>query len=297
MIIFFRIMTLSLLTSLLLTTMLHAEDQELDKHLTSKDNAPMVLINGGASTMGSEEDDLKKTAPPHTVSVRDFYLDIYEVTNEHFAEFLNDATPSEGEEGVRYKWVVLRNDLTHPSRASWWPTEIMFEDGEYRALEGFEKHPVIVVSWYAANEYCKWAGKRLPTEAEWEYAARGGKKKKIYPWGNAVPTGGVIFGRRWTSNQGPPPTENVGSYYPNNYGVYDMAGNVWEWTNDWYDEAYYKDSPEDNPKGPETGEAKVLRGGSWFNSPVALRVALRNFATPDALIEDTGFRCAKDISK
>lgn len=245
--------------------------------------------------MGSEEEDLKETAPPHRVSVDSFYIDMHEVTNEQFAMFLNEKKPTEGEEGVRFNWVVIRDDLTGAARASWWPTEITYEKGEYSAMEGFENYPVIVVSWYAANEYCRWAGKRLPTEAEWEYAARGGQKEKIYPWGNAIPTGGVIFDRAWQSNLAPPPTAPVGSYYPNGYGVYDMAGNVWEWTYDWYDPKYYEKSSHSNPKGPETGEVKVMRGGSWFNSPDALRVALRNYAPPDVLNEDVGFRCAKDV--
>jgi sulfatase modifying factor 1 len=281
------------LTVLLSVVSVWADDFPMN--IETKDEARMVIVRGGTFTMGSEDEDLIETARPHRVSLDSFYVDMYEVTNEKFAKFLNSKRPTEGEEGVRYKWVVIRDDLTGADRAAWWPTEITYEKGVYSALEGFEKHPVIVVSWYAANEYCKWAGKRLPTEAEWEYAARGSLEEKAYPWGNAIPTGGVIFGRRWTSNQAPPPTEPVGSYYPNKYGIYDMAGNVWEWTSDWYEPEYYEKSPRHNPKGPETGDTKVMRGGSWFNTPDALRVAIRNFAPPDTLNEDVGFRCVKDV--
>ncbi len=274
-----------------------ASDNPAEKFITGKDGGKMVLVKGGKFIMGSDDEDIKELAPKHTVSVESFYMDIYEVTNEQFANFLNEVTPREGEEGVRYKWIVLRNDLENAGRAAWWPAEIIFEDGVYKPMEGYDKHPVMVVSWYAADEYCKWAKKRLPTEAEWEYAARGGLKEKTFPWGNAIPTGGVIFDRTWQSNEAPAPTAPVGSYYPNGYGLYDMAGNVWEWVNDWYTEDYYKDAPPENPKGPETSSFKVTRGGSWFNAFSALRVSLRNFAPPESLNEDVGFRCAKDVEE
>jgi formylglycine-generating enzyme required for sulfatase activity len=258
----------------------------------------MVLIPEGTYTMGSTDPDITETAPPHRVHVDAFYMDIYEVTNEQFARFLN-ALKEQGRltEQKRKEWVVIRTDLFSQERKDWWPTEILYEDGLYRAFPNFERHPVNSVSWFAAQAYCQWAGKRLPTEAEWEWAARGGLEGKRYPWGNAIPTMGVIFGRVWTDNQAPVPTEPVGNYHPNGYGLYDMAGNVWEWCYDWYDPNYYKRSPEDNPRGPSEGTLKVLRGGSWFNGPIFLRVALRNFGDPYALQDAVGFRCVMDIPK
>ena len=260
-----------------------------------KDGAEMALIPGGEFFMGSDSKDLPD-APLHKVHVSGFYLDRYEVTNRQFAVFLNTVKPPETKGGERWSWVVLRSDLQLEERQEWWPTEIIYDErtASYAPFPNFEDYPVLSVSWYAADAYCRWAGKRLPTEAEWERAARGGLEKKEYPWGNEIPTGGVIFERRWMSNSNPPPTEPVGNWHPNGYGLYDMAGNVWEWCSDWYNPNYYKKSPRKDPKGPEVGIEKALRGGSWFNSAYYLRVALRNHIVPENSDDAVGFRCAMD---
>jgi formylglycine-generating enzyme required for sulfatase activity len=271
--------------------------EELPKNIVGKDGAEMAIIPGGTFIMGSKEEDLKDVAPEHNVYVKSFYMDKYEVTNGQFARFLNDMRPSEEKNGQRWQWVVLRSDLDLEERATWWPTEILYEKGNYVAFEGYENLPVITVSWFAAQAYCFWAGKRLPTEAEWEKAARGGLKNKVYPWGNAIPTAEIIFGRKWRDNQIPPPSAKVGNYIPNGYGLFDMAGNVWEWCYDWYGPTYYKESPKKNPKGPSSGDMKVLRGGSWYNSSFSLRVALRNLSAPFMLNDAVGFRCAKDATQ
>lgn len=265
--------------------------------ITAKDGSKMVLIPGGNFMMGSGDDDIKEFAPWHKVYVDDFYMDVYEITNEQFARFLNSVKPPEGKNNRRWNWVVIRNDLATEERFTWWPTEILYEDGKYVASEGYKRHPVITVSWYAADEYCRWAGKRLPTEAEWEKAARGGLKKKRFPWGNEIPTGGVIFNRVWKDNMEPAPTGPAGNYFPNGYGLYDMAGNVWEWVADWYDPSYYEKSPSDNPQGPKKGDFKVLRGGAWHNYAMALRVAIRNNESPLSTSDGVGFRCARDVEK
>jgi formylglycine-generating enzyme required for sulfatase activity len=267
--------------------------------ITGKDGAEMVLVPAGEFVMGSNDVDIKEVAPRHKVHVNGFYMDKYEVTIELFVKFLNAVIDPEIEEdrAKRYSWVVIRNDIEFPERGEWWPTEIIFEDGKHKAFEGLKTLPVVAVGWDAAQSYCLWVQERLPTEAEWERAARGGLEGKDYPWGDEIPIGGVIFGRKWIDNHLPPPMGRVGNYLPNRYGLFDMAGNVWEWCYDWYDPKYYRASPRKNPLGPESGTEKVLRGGSWFNGSLSLRVAHRNFAAPSRLHDAVGFRCVKDIKE
>jgi len=268
------------------------------KHMTGKDGAVMAFIPGGTFDMGSDEEDLIETAPVHRVYVTDFYMDIHPVTNEQFAMFLNETRPPEGPEGARDWLVVLRTDvLEDKERKSWWPTEIAYERGKYVAYSGYQDHPVISVSWNAAFEYCEWAGKRLPTEAEWEKAARGGLSGKRFSWGDEIPTNAVIQGRTWDDNKKPAPLGPAKSGRPNGYGLYNMSGAVWEWCSDWYSPDYYAVSLRKDPKGPESGRFKSVRGGSWFNNAPGIRVALRNFLDFMSLDETTGFRCASDVPK
>lgn len=262
----------------------------------SGDLAGMVLIPAGTFLMGSPNTSSypQDETPQHEVELDGFFIDRYEVTNQAFAEFLNARGASAAFAKERPGWVVIRNDLALEEKRQWWPTEIEWADGSYRAVAGFELFPVLSVSWYAADAYCRWIGKSLPTEAEWEKAARGGLEKKDYPWGSEVPTGGVIFKRAWRSNAYPAPAEQVGNYHPNAYGLYDMAGNVSEWCSDWYDPNSYRVSPRRNPKGPASGLQKVIRGGSWAGTSSLLRVADRTAALPSDLNSGVGFRCVKD---
>jgi sulfatase modifying factor 1 len=166
-----------------------------------------------------------------------------------------------------------------------------------------EDHPIVLVKWDEAAAYCAWAGGRLPTEAEWEYAARGGRDGLKYPWGDTITTANANFddpagSDKWLN------TAPVGSYPPNGFGQYDMtgdvfglhdmAGNVWQWCADWYDKDYYAQSPERDPGGPAAGKQRVLRGGSWYAVPSSLRTSQRHRMRPDYGAQDFGFRCVRD---
>ena len=258
--------------------------RDIPKTIRGRDGAEMVLIPAGEFQMGSNDSDPDDDEQPvHTVYVDAFYMDEYEVTNAQYKVFV-DANPQWGKDRID------RN----------------FHDGEYlRRWSGNDypggkaNHPVVYVSWYAAVAYAKWAGKRLPTEAEWEYAARGGLSGKAYPWGDGIDSGKANY-----KASGIRDTTAVGSYPANGYGLYDMVGNVWEWCLDEYDEGFYARSPRSNPIAGGTitsimhgftsvKTSRVLRGGSWFNNPGSLRVANRNRVAPSDTYSALGFRCAR----
>ncbi len=203
---------------------------------------------------------LKDDRPVRKIYVAAFYLDEHEVTNEQYAKFAR-AT----------KHLPPYN----------WP--------KGRVPTGAEKFAVVDVSWSDARAYCHWVGKRLPTEAEWERACRGLAEQRIYPWGDREP---VNRDARFDVLDGP---GEVGRFEPNYFGLYDMAGNVWEWCADWYDKGYYLTAPERDPKGPPKGLYRVLRGGSWADEPKFLTCACRSWARPPERSPNIGFRCAKSL--
>ena len=242
----------------------------------------MVLIPAGQFQMGSNDDEAQNDEQPvHTVHINAFFMDEHEVTNLDYKEF------------------ILENPRWQKSRI-----DKRFHNGNYlhhwsgnNYPSGKANHPVTYVSWYAAMAYAEWAGKRLPTEAEWEYAARGGLAGKKYPWGDAEPTPADA------NYDGRGDTTPVGRYADNGYGLYDMAGNVWEWCLDAYDEDFYAASDDsrnpiaggevDNFTTIPTDPSRVLRGGSRGFDALCLRVAYRSGRSPTFTSDYFGFRCAR----
>ncbi len=222
---------------------------------------PMALVPAGEFMMGSTLSADEQ--PVHRIYLDAFYMDKYHVTVGQYAKYL-EGTGTEAPP----EWEIM-NQPQH------------------------QKKPVVNVNWSDAASYCKWSGKRLPTEAEWEKAARG-TDGRLYPWGDETPTGlHANFGKKeWANHMALVP---VGMFEMGKspYGIHDMAGNAWEWVNDWYDHDYYKKSPIRNPQGPSTGKSKVVRGGNWLYVEEFLRSSFRFNADPSGRQFGYGFRCAK----
>jgi len=252
----------------------------------------MVLIPAGKFWMGRtvtqvvdsinvRARDSMDDVPANNIYLDAFYIDKYEVTHADYAKFL----------------------AAKGGKAPWhWP--------QGNIPKGEEKFPVYNVNWFEATDYCKWVGKRLPTEAEWEKAARGGLDGKIYSWGDddidtsefrrLPPASSSTKSRRGSPDGAGGNVVAVGSFPPNGYGLYDIGGNVSEWLNDWYYDNYYPFMPKQNPRGPETGLYRSVRGANWAtggpggDGHPAQTVYFRNFSDPDLRITTISFRCAKD---
>lgn len=280
------------------------ENQQKDEpvvpqNLPEKDG--MKLIPAGEFLMGAE-DEMPHESPVHKVKLNSFWIDKTEVTVAEFERFV--AATNYETEAEKFGWsgvfTIGKSDWQRIDGANW---RNPFGDGK----KPLPNEPVTQVSWNDAAAYAKWAGKRLPTEAEWEYAARGGLVQKKYVWGNELRPNGKPSANWWqgsfpdknTGEDGFPTLAPVGSFASNGYGLSDMTGNVWEWTNDWYGEDYYAESPLENPKGPTNGTDKVLRGGSWMcseNFCSNYRPSARSSTPPDSGLNNLGFRCAKDVN-
>ena len=255
----------------------------------------MVLIPAGEFSMGDHHDvGHSDEKPVHTVYLDAYYIDAYEVTNAQYATFLNEYGKNEDAKGHGLLDIGDGDCL------------IEKVGDTYQPKAGYEDHPVIEVSWYGAGAYAQFYGKHLPTEAQWEKAARGGLVGKKYPNGDTISHDDANYfgtgGRDIWEEPAP-----VGSFPPNGYGLYDMAGNVWEWCADEYSSTYYSESPSENPLGPGTPiffvnddstnvnllSWRVLRGGSWLYVTYNLRCADRYGYIPSLTYSDTGFRCAQ----
>ena len=221
----------------------------------------MVYVSEGYFPMGTSSEGLDNEKPLHFVHTSAFFIDKYEVSNAHYKEFIQSTS---------------------------------YPEPKYWSDERFSKpdHPVVGVSWYDAMAYARWKGRRLPTEAEWEKAARG-NDERLYPWGEKFDKGFFFyFVNIFGQDDNYPFTAPV-SYYQSGvspYGVFNMSGNVWEWCLDWYAKDYYRFSPEMNPEGPELSKMKILRGGSWVNDIDGVRVTRRARNDPKMKNEIIGFR-------
>lgn len=249
------------------------------KEMEIKDIEPlltdMVIIEGGEYMRGSNE-GVRDERPMHRVLLSSFALDIHPITNEQFVRFLEAMG---GEKDSNNNDIIRLRE----SRIKRFGGKLIIESG-------YAKHPVVGVSWYGAVAYAKWVGKRLPTEAEWEIASRGGLSENIYPTGDTID--------RTQANYFSADTTSVMSYPPTHLGLYDMAGNVYEWCQDWYDYHYYESSSQEpeNPMGPLQGVYRVLRGGCWKSLKDDLRCAHRHRNNPGTVNKTYGFRCAADVS-
>jgi formylglycine-generating enzyme required for sulfatase activity len=227
----------------------------------------MVRIPAGEFIMGDDEGDAE--GPAHAVFLDEYWIDANPVTNQEFARFI-EAT----------------GFITTATMAG-------KQDWTTHAYPGRESHPVVLVSWTDAEAYAIWAGSKLPTEAQWEKAARGGLVGKRFPWGDDMPSENRVNWNR-TYVSGELPTSPITTFPPNALGVYDMAGNVWEWCHDWYSDDTYSAEPRRDPAGPAAGTYKARRGASWnVREAFRLRCANRGAMPPDSYHPNLGFRCVR----
>jgi iron(II)-dependent oxidoreductase len=223
-----------------------------------------VLIAKGEFNMGKNSANPSDWQPEHVVGIDSFYLDQYEVTNQEYFDYckaVNHALP------------------------------IFWGMKEFRCGLDYPEYPVVGVSNYDAEQYAQWVHKRLPTEAEWEYAARGGLVDNSFPNGNTIDSTLANYGKKYNG------LLHVGSFPPNKFGLFDMAGNVWEWTSDFYQGNYYENSPSENPRGPARGRFKVIRGGSWHSGAMCNQNYYRNGLAGNWVDFAVGFRCAMSIGR
>jgi formylglycine-generating enzyme required for sulfatase activity len=281
----------------------------------------MARVRGAEYRMGTEDRSgfpADGEGPVRDVQVDSFRIDIAAVTNSQFAEFIGASGYRTEAETYGWSYVfhmlaseeVKRRTPQRPDTTPWWvPVSGAYwaaPEGPGSDVDKRMDHPVIHVSWNDAVAYCDWAGTRLPTEAEWEFAARGGLDQRRYPWGDKLTPKGEHRCNIWqgtfpevnSSADGWVGTAPVDAYKPNGFGLYNTSGNVWEWCADWFSPSYHLRAERENPQGPATGQRRVLRGGSYLchrSYCNRYRVAARSSNTPDSSAGNLGFRCVRSI--
>jgi formylglycine-generating enzyme len=288
------------------------------RKVTTGSTDDMVLLDGGRFLMGSDSPDAFASdgeSPTRQVLLDPFYISMFPVTNAKFAEFVSRTGYVTDAE--RWRWsFVFRNHVPEAQRGPalaatpWW---VRVEGADWAHPEGPDTraqerahHPVVQVSWDDAQAYCEWADVRLPTEAEWEFAARGGLEQKTYPWGDELMPGGRHACNIWQgtfpdvdlAEDGFSAPAPVDSFEPNGYGLYTVVGNVWEWCSDYFDAQWHQTATRVNPVGPPSGVTRVMRGGSYLcheSFCFRYRNAARTANTPDSATGNIGFRVARDM--
>ncbi|MFE5318297.1 formylglycine-generating enzyme family protein [Paenibacillus sp. NPDC056579] len=293
---------------------------DFDNEVGMETASGMIFLQGGTFLMGTDDAEgfpADGEGPVREVELSPFYIDRTTVTNSEFADFVGDTGYITEAERFGWSFVfhlfvedpVRKTDTKNVPGVPWWlavqGANWRQPEGEGSSIRDRLDHPVIHASWNDAAAYCKWAGKRLPTEAEWEYAARGGLVQKRYPWGDLLKPDGKHLCNIW---QGKFPDKNNASdgyiatapalsFPPNGYGLYNTVGNVWEWCADWFSPNPAAIGVTKNPQGPRSGTNRVMRGGSYLCHKSycnRYRVAARSSNTPDSSTGNLGFRCAKD---
>jgi formylglycine-generating enzyme len=267
----------TILNIILISLQISAYSQIEGTVRTIMNDSNLVFVESGKCRLGDNQGETDEK-PAKQIKISSFYIGKYEVTNAEFAEFLNAKGNQLEEHSV---WIDLGGKWQNLK------CRIYEIDSTFKVESGFEDYPVNFVSWYAANAYCKWRGGRLPTEAEWEFAAKGGKlarKKTITKtWNN-------LGKYAWYDVNSEENLHQKGQKQCNILGIYDISGNLWEWCKDFYNQDYYKIRGKLNPQGPKSGDFKVIRGGSWTNKTEMMRISNRNAVNPTSNKINIGFR-------
>ncbi len=283
----------------------------------------MAYVPGGSFVMGSDDDEgfpADGEGPAREVALSPFFIDRAAVTNAEFGRFARATRYVTDAE--RFGWSFVFHSFVSPKVARavtqavaeapwWWKIDGACwrrPDGPGSGIGRRMDHPAVHVSWNDAQAYCRWAGKRLPTEAEWEMAARGGLPQKRYSWGSELTPGGRHMCNIWqgefpdldTAEDGYAGSAPARSFDPNGFGLYNVAGNVWEWQSDWFSPTFHRSGALRDPTGPPTGASRVIRGGSYLCHDSycnRYRVAARSSNTPDSSTGNMGFRCVMDAAR